>query len=144
MEAVLAQQLTNTLSPDAAQRRAAEQQLGTMEAQPGFAIALLQLVQAHCAPNAPPQSLQLRSAGAIYFKNFVKRGWSDEDNQADGKENACVPAAAAARRVARARSRARSEILRLARSARSCFVPRARAAASPRPTATRSRGTWSG
>ena len=87
MEAVLAQQLTNTLSPDAAQRRAAEQQLGTMEAQPGFAIALLQLVQAHCAPNAPPQSLQLRSAGAIYFKNFVKRGWSDEDNQADGKEN---------------------------------------------------------
>jgi len=68
--------LQATLSPDKAQRKQAETYLVGLEAAPGFAVHLLQLVQQHCATQQP-QSALIRASAAVYFKNLIKRGWDD-------------------------------------------------------------------
>ncbi|KAI7643581.1 hypothetical protein KC322_g19859, partial [Hortaea werneckii] len=60
-------------SLDPAQNRQAEQSLKQEEAKPGFSLALLQITAADSFP------LQTRLASALFFKNFIKRNWVDED-----------------------------------------------------------------
>lgn len=51
----------------------AEQSLKAEETKPGFSLALLQIVSTDSFP------LQTRLASALFFKNFVRRNWTDED-----------------------------------------------------------------
>ncbi|OTA25494.1 hypothetical protein BTJ68_12383 [Hortaea werneckii EXF-2000] len=60
-------------SLDPTQNRQAEQSLKQEEAKPGFSLALLQITAADSFP------LQTRLASALFFKNFIKRNWTDED-----------------------------------------------------------------
>lgn len=61
------------LSVVATSARSAEQKLRELEPQEGFALTLLHTV----ASSNLPQSTRL--AGALFFKNFIKRKWVDED-----------------------------------------------------------------
>ncbi|KAK5083170.1 importin-alpha export receptor [Lithohypha guttulata] len=65
----LAQLLNATLDPK--QNKQAEAQIKSQEAQPGFALLLLQITASDSHP------LQTRLASALFFKNFVKRNWTD-------------------------------------------------------------------
>ncbi|EMC96592.1 hypothetical protein BAUCODRAFT_33956 [Baudoinia panamericana UAMH 10762] len=60
-------------SLDPAQNRQAEQSLKAEEAKPGFSLALLQIV----ATDSFPQNTRL--ASALFFKNFIRRNWTDEE-----------------------------------------------------------------
>ena len=51
----------------------AEQSLRQEEAKAGFSLALLQLVASDSTPNTT------RLASALFFKNFIRRNWTDED-----------------------------------------------------------------
>jgi exportin-2 (importin alpha re-exporter) len=68
----LSSALSATVSPDAAARRQAEEQLSTGESQPGFFLIILELVRADNA-----DSLVQQAAG-VYFKNAMKRLWQPE------------------------------------------------------------------
>jgi exportin-2 (importin alpha re-exporter) len=68
--AQLAQCLSASLSPDAATRQNAEQFLASGAQQAGFSILLLKLVSSDGA-DAPA-----RVAGAVAFKNLVKKHWT--------------------------------------------------------------------
>ncbi|ODQ80195.1 hypothetical protein BABINDRAFT_166560 [Babjeviella inositovora NRRL Y-12698] len=63
--------LQNSLNP--ATSRDAEKQLREVETQPGFSLTLLQLV------SAKNLAASVRLSGAIFFKNFLKRKFIDED-----------------------------------------------------------------
>ncbi|KAK9453824.1 Cse1-domain-containing protein [Dipodascopsis uninucleata] len=67
----LALLLNSSLNPATAKQ--AEQSLRTAEQQAGFSILLLQIV----ASNDFPQTTRL--AGALFFKNFIRRKWTGED-----------------------------------------------------------------
>ncbi|KAK5172604.1 importin-alpha export receptor [Saxophila tyrrhenica] len=67
----VASQLEATLNPQ--QQRQAEAALRTEETKPGFSLALLQIVTADSYP------LATRQASALFFKNFIRRNWVDED-----------------------------------------------------------------
>lgn len=71
--AAFSQTLSATVSPDAATRRAAEESLRRAEAQPGFLLLVLQLV------NSSSVDMVVRQTGGVYFKNAVKRLWSGEE-----------------------------------------------------------------
>ncbi|CAK4029883.1 chromosome segregation Cse1 [Lecanosticta acicola] len=60
-------------SLDPRQNRQAEQSLKAEETKPEFSLALLQIVSTDSFP------LQTRLASALFFKNFVRRNWTDED-----------------------------------------------------------------
>mmetsp|Transcript_22762 Transcript_22762/g.44700 ORF Transcript_22762/g.44700 Transcript_22762/m.44700 type:complete len:978 (-) Transcript_22762:250-3183(-) len=66
--------LSNTLSPVAETRRAAEKTLDQMTSQSGFAVQLLGLLEAQ---NATPG---IQQAGSVYFKNLVKKFWVEDPN----------------------------------------------------------------
>lgn len=57
----------------------AEQSLKQEQEKPGFSLALLQIV----ATDSFPQTTRL--AGALFFKNFIRRNWVDEEG------NHCLP-----------------------------------------------------
>ncbi|KAK5108888.1 hypothetical protein LTR62_007690 [Meristemomyces frigidus] len=63
--------LQASLSAD--KSRQAEQSLRAEEAKPGFSLSLLQIV----ATDDLPQTTRL--AGALFFKNFIKRNWVNEE-----------------------------------------------------------------
>ncbi|XP_047053663.1 exportin-2-like [Lolium rigidum] len=65
----LAGWFAQTLSPDAAARRAAEQSLSSAASSPGFALALLALA------SSPRHDFQARLAASVYFKNELRRRW---------------------------------------------------------------------
>ncbi|KAL6707040.1 importin-alpha export receptor [Coniothyrium glycines] len=67
----LSQLLQASLDPR--QSKQAEAALAREQAKPGFALSLLQIV----AADAHPQTTRL--SAALYFKNFIKRNWVDED-----------------------------------------------------------------
>ncbi|KAI9661949.1 MAG: importin-alpha export receptor [Bathelium mastoideum] len=67
----VAQLLQTSLDPQ--QSREAEAALKQEERQPNFSITLLQIV----AADAYPQTTRL--ASALFFKNFVKRNWTDAE-----------------------------------------------------------------
>jgi len=64
----LGQLLQKSLIPS--ESKSAEQALRNAEAQPGFSIMLL-----HIVANASYDGT-VRLAGALYFKNFIKRNWT--------------------------------------------------------------------
>ncbi|BFZ62404.1 importin-alpha export receptor [Saitoella coloradoensis] len=64
--------LLQSLNPATAKQ--AEQQLKAAESQPGFSLLLLQIV-ASGADNGT------RQAAALYFKNFVRTNWADDDDK---------------------------------------------------------------
>lgn len=70
--AQLAQLLAQTISPDTQAMRNAEQQLRQGELRPGFCLMLLELLRDASVNEGA------RQAGAIYFKNFVRRQWTVE------------------------------------------------------------------
>jgi len=70
--AQIAQLLAQTISPDTQAMKAAEQQLRQGELQPGFGLILLELLRDASVNGG------VRQAGAIYFKNFVRRQWTVE------------------------------------------------------------------
>ena len=51
----------------------AEASLKQEEEKPGFSLALLQIVTDESFPQ------QTRLASALFFKNFIRRNWTDED-----------------------------------------------------------------
>ena len=59
----------------------AEASLKQEEAKPGFSLALLQIVAADSFP------IQTRLASALFFKNFIRRNWIDEDGNHRLPEN---------------------------------------------------------
>ncbi|KAI9831945.1 MAG: importin-alpha export receptor [Phylliscum demangeonii] len=67
----LATLLQGTLDPQ--QNREAESELQELEVQDGFSLGLLHIV----ATEAYPYTTRL--AGALCFKNFIRRRWTDED-----------------------------------------------------------------
>ncbi|KAF2785572.1 Cse1-domain-containing protein [Melanomma pulvis-pyrius CBS 109.77] len=69
----LSQLLEASLDPR--QNKQAEAAISHEQAKPGFSLALLHIV----ASDAVAPSVRLSSA--LYFKNFVKRHWVDEDGQ---------------------------------------------------------------
>ncbi|KAG2546368.1 hypothetical protein PVAP13_9KG029257 [Panicum virgatum] len=73
----LAGWFAQSLSPDAAARRAAEQSISSAAASPGFALALLGLSA------SPRNDLQARLAASVHFKNLLRRRWPKPDAEAD-------------------------------------------------------------
>ncbi|KAL1410407.1 importin-alpha export receptor [Vanrija albida] len=65
--------LAATVSPDASARRQAEDALRQGEKQQGFLQIVLEIVRSDATDAV------VRQAGALYFKNTVKRLWGDED-----------------------------------------------------------------
>jgi exportin-2 (importin alpha re-exporter) len=61
------------LSLDPRQNKQAETAIAEKQATPGFSLNLLQIV---ASTSAKPN---IRLASALYFKNFIKRNWVDED-----------------------------------------------------------------
>jgi hypothetical protein len=57
----------------------AEAALKQYEAQPGFTILLLTLIQQTATPTAPAAEKALAQSAAIFFKNTVKRCWDPEE-----------------------------------------------------------------
>lgn len=70
--AQMAQLLQQTTAPNTQTMKAATEQLRAAEVTPGFGLVLLQLLQGASVDDAT------RQAGAIYFKNYVKRQWTVE------------------------------------------------------------------
>ncbi|KAF2716812.1 Cse1-domain-containing protein [Polychaeton citri CBS 116435] len=62
-------------SLDPSQNRQAEVSLKQEEIKPGFSLALLQIVNTE---TFPPNT---RLASALFFKNFVRRNWADENGE---------------------------------------------------------------
>ncbi|TIA48524.1 Cse1-domain-containing protein [Aureobasidium pullulans] len=60
-------------SLDPRQNKQAEQAIRQEEAKPQFSLALLQIVASDSYPNTT------RLSAALFFKNFIRRSWTDED-----------------------------------------------------------------
>uniref|UniRef100_A0A069DXB6 Exportin-2 n=1 Tax=Panstrongylus megistus TaxID=65343 RepID=A0A069DXB6_9HEMI len=73
----LSNYLNQTLSPDPNVRRPSEKFLVSVEGNKNYPILLLQLI------NNEAIELTVRVAGAINFKNYVKRNWSVEEGGQD-------------------------------------------------------------
>ncbi|KNC97042.1 importin-alpha export receptor [Spizellomyces punctatus DAOM BR117] len=73
--AALTHYLGQTLNP--ATRKSAEQSLTSVEIQPNFPVLLLKLV------HDPATDATVRFAGVIYFKNFIKRHWRQDEGEPD-------------------------------------------------------------
>ena len=71
---ILVTYLTQTLSPDYAVRKPAEDSLMAVEKQAGYSLLLLQLVESEQV------DVSVRLAAVINFKNFVKRNWRIVEN----------------------------------------------------------------
>jgi exportin-2 (importin alpha re-exporter) len=69
MQQVLAQ----TLNPEAAARKQAEEFLASNSGVAGYGLVLLQLLTMDSVPS------HVRQAGAVTFKNYVKRGWQPSE-----------------------------------------------------------------
>ncbi|TPX31070.1 hypothetical protein SmJEL517_g05491 [Synchytrium microbalum] len=71
----IAELFQQTLQP--ASRKYAESILASLEAQPGFVVLLLRIVQ------DPNLSESVRISSGLYFKNFVKKHWKLEEDEVD-------------------------------------------------------------
>ncbi|XP_074027290.1 chromosome segregation 1 [Leptinotarsa decemlineata] len=73
----LAKYLQETLNPDINVRRPAEKFLEGVEVNQNYPVILLNVV------NKSDVDMTIRIAGAVAFKNYIKRNWELEENQAD-------------------------------------------------------------
>ena len=71
------QLLLETLNPKS--QKSAEAKLAGLEGQPGFGFGLLNYVQT--------QDPNLRMAAAVYFKNYIKKFWSEDKITAQDKND---------------------------------------------------------
>ncbi|XP_052163745.1 exportin-2 [Oryza glaberrima] len=78
----LAGWFAQSLSPDAAARRAAEQSIESAKCSPGFGLALLGLAS---SPRHDPQS---RLAASVQFKNLLRRRWPKPSPDGGGDDDA--------------------------------------------------------
>lgn len=76
--AVLSACLKKTLSPDLAERKQAEQFLGSIERNKNYVLLLLYAID-----KGTPE-ISVRISAAITFKNFVKRNWLTDENESSG------------------------------------------------------------
>lgn len=67
--------LQQTLSPDATIRRNAERYLESVETYQNYPLILLHLI------DKVEIDLVIRIAGAIIFKNYIKRNWTENDGK---------------------------------------------------------------
>jgi len=65
--------LAQTLNPNGDIRKSAEKQLHGLERQPGFSMALLQLLENHNADRG------MKTSASLYFKNIVKKYWDEDE-----------------------------------------------------------------
>ncbi|KAJ9641927.1 importin-alpha export receptor [Coniosporium tulheliwenetii] len=72
------------LSLDPRQNKQAETALKQQETQPGFSISLLHIVANDSFPTTT------RLASALFFKNFIRRNWTDEDGRYKLPQNEVV------------------------------------------------------
>lgn len=70
--AALSNYLKQTMSPDAAMRKPAEDFLRSVEGQKGFPLLLLTLLGSE---NNDAESQSVKLAASINFKNYIKRNW---------------------------------------------------------------------
>ena len=68
----LSNYLKQTMSPDAAARKPAEDFLRSVEGQRGFPLLLLTLLGSQ---DSSPETATVKLAAAITFKNYIKRNW---------------------------------------------------------------------
>ncbi len=90
---MLASLLTQSLSPDPATRHPAEKALHGAEAQSGFLLLVLALVegrQVDAGAGGAPAGMDVRQAAGVYFKNAIKRRW--EDGEGEGEAGAIAQA----------------------------------------------------
>ncbi|KAJ2344154.1 importin-alpha export receptor, partial [Coemansia sp. RSA 2671] len=73
----LASSLQQTLSANAQERKQAEHFLASIEQTAHFVVPLLQLVSNQST------DANVRFAAALFFKNFVKRRWPQDENTED-------------------------------------------------------------
>ncbi|CAG9813279.1 unnamed protein product [Phaedon cochleariae] len=73
----LARYLQQTLSPDVNIRRPAEKFLEGVEVNQNYPLILLNLI------HKPGVDMTIRIAGAVAFKNYIKRNWQVEEDQVD-------------------------------------------------------------
>ncbi|KAJ2346412.1 importin-alpha export receptor, partial [Coemansia sp. RSA 2673] len=73
----LASSLQQTLSANALERKQAEHFLASIEQTPHFVVPLLQLVSNQST------DANVRFAAALFFKNFIKRRWPQDENAED-------------------------------------------------------------
>ncbi|KAL5228605.1 hypothetical protein ABZP36_016870 [Zizania latifolia] len=74
-----------SLSPDAAARRAAEHSLASSEASPGFALTLLGLA------SSPRHDLPARLGASVHFKNLLRRIWPKPSPSPDADDADHLP-----------------------------------------------------
>lgn len=68
---MLSDLLTQSLSPQPEIRHPAEKNLDSSETQEGFLLLVLSLVRSDAAP------MHVRQAAGVYFKNVVKKRWTE-------------------------------------------------------------------
>ncbi|XP_034196637.1 chromosome segregation 1 [Osmia lignaria lignaria] len=73
----LSEYLKHTLSPDVNERRPAEKFLESVEVNQNYPLLLLHLV------DKSEINITIRIAGAVAFKNYVKRNWKVEEDSVD-------------------------------------------------------------
>ncbi|CAH0551581.1 unnamed protein product [Brassicogethes aeneus] len=73
----LARYLQETLNPDVNVRRPAEKFLEGVEVNQNYPLLMLHLV------HKPEIDMTIRIAGSVAFKNYIKRNWNVEEDQAD-------------------------------------------------------------
>jgi len=72
----MAGMLEQTLNPELRARKAAEEFLGQHAGAQGYGLVLLQLLTMEGVP------AHVRQAGAVAFKNYIKKGWQPSDDDA--------------------------------------------------------------
>ncbi|PVV00395.1 hypothetical protein BB560_005228 [Smittium megazygosporum] len=77
VEENIANLLQQTLSPNSAARKQAENLLSNLGLQKEFSIQLLSLITTNKYP------VEIRTAATLYFKNFIKKNWEQDENKDD-------------------------------------------------------------
>ena len=75
--------ILRSLSPDNAARKEAEAYIVSVEAQPGFSLVLLTLIQNLSTAQCAPEDVGVRQSAGVLFKNVVKRRWVPEGENED-------------------------------------------------------------
>ena len=75
--------ILRSLSPENGTRKEAEAYIVSVEAQPGFSVVLLTLIQQLSAAQCSPEDVGVRQSAGVLFKNVVKRRWAPEGENED-------------------------------------------------------------
>ena len=81
---VLSRKLEETLSPDAVTRKSAEKYLESLETTPNYGVLLLTLI------GNEGVAMITRTSGSVYFKNFVRKNWVQEEGGDEGTKKSTL------------------------------------------------------